>query len=189
MVKAVYCFEASSMAICQKPAFRSKQEKYPAPTRLSVATLDMWQQYNESFLVLAFSLQKLMQKHSPPSFLHTITTALHHGLWLGWIVPTSRISFTCVYGFHPPLEGGILQNLSLKAHHQWPCSHVLPRPYNPALLVQGKRCHDTQPTGFGQLLNFPQTTPPSQIDPAVGVSSLLPPVNWHPHLLATLDPV
>ena len=31
MVKAVYCFEASSMAICQKPDFRSKQEKYTLP--------------------------------------------------------------------------------------------------------------------------------------------------------------
>ena len=29
-VKAVYCLEAMSIAICQNPAFKSKQEKYPA---------------------------------------------------------------------------------------------------------------------------------------------------------------
>ena len=38
MVKAVYCFNASCIAICQKPAFRSKKEKYPALTRLSMAS-------------------------------------------------------------------------------------------------------------------------------------------------------
>ena len=35
-----------------------------------------------------------MQKHRLSSFLHTNTTALYHGLWLGWIVPTSNIAFT-----------------------------------------------------------------------------------------------
>ena len=38
MVKAVHCFEASSMAICQNPAFKSKQEKYPVPTRFLIAS-------------------------------------------------------------------------------------------------------------------------------------------------------
>ena len=37
-VKAVYCFDASSIAICQKPTFRSKQEKYSVSTRLSMAS-------------------------------------------------------------------------------------------------------------------------------------------------------
>ena len=36
--KQYIAFEASSIAISQNPAFRSKQEKYPAPTRLSIAS-------------------------------------------------------------------------------------------------------------------------------------------------------
>ena len=37
-------FQCLSMVICQKPAFRSRQEKYPAPTRLSMAScmLGQW---------------------------------------------------------------------------------------------------------------------------------------------------
>ena len=92
-VKAVYCFEASSIVIYKNPDFKSKQEKYPAPTR--------------SFLVLKFNLQKSKQKCRPPSFLHTSTIALHCGLWLGQIMATSSISFTWECG-------GILWNLSLK---------------------------------------------------------------------------
>ena len=38
MVKAVYYSDASSILICQNPDFRSKQEKWPAPTRLSNAS-------------------------------------------------------------------------------------------------------------------------------------------------------
>ena len=37
-VNVVYCFKASSMAICQKPTSKSKQERHPAPTKLSVAS-------------------------------------------------------------------------------------------------------------------------------------------------------
>ena len=37
-VKAVNCFEASPIASCQNPAFKSKQEKYPVPTRLLIAS-------------------------------------------------------------------------------------------------------------------------------------------------------
>ena len=54
-----------------------------------------------------------MQKCRPPSFLHTNTTVLHHGLWLGWIAPTSNISFTCAWTLST-IGGGILWNLSLK---------------------------------------------------------------------------
>ena len=54
-----------------------------------------------------------MQKHRPLSFLHTNTTVLHLGLWLGQIVPTSNISFTCAWTLST-IPGGILQNLSLK---------------------------------------------------------------------------
>ena len=38
MVKVVYCLATSSILICQNPDFRSRQEKWPAPTRLSDAS-------------------------------------------------------------------------------------------------------------------------------------------------------
>ena len=46
--------------------------------------------------VWVFRWQKSMQKHGLPSFFWTSTTALHHTLWLGWIVPESNISHRCV---------------------------------------------------------------------------------------------
>ena len=46
----------------------------------------------------------------PLSFLHTSTTALHHGLWLRQIAPASNISFTCAQT-SSTIRGGILQNL------------------------------------------------------------------------------
>ena len=54
-----------------------------------------------------------MQKCRPPSFLHTNTTVLHHGLCLGWIAPASNISFMCVQT-SSTMGGGILWNCSLK---------------------------------------------------------------------------
>ena len=33
-----------------------------------------------------------MQKHRLPSFFQTSTAALHHTLWMGWIIPESDIS-------------------------------------------------------------------------------------------------
>ena len=59
MVKAVYGFEVSSIVICQKPAFNPKQEKDPVPTKLLMAFC-IWGSRWESFLVLAFNLQKSM---------------------------------------------------------------------------------------------------------------------------------
>ena len=49
-------------------------------------------------------------------------TALHHGLWLGQIAPTSNISFMWAWT-SSTIRGGILQNLSWKVHHQQPWSH------------------------------------------------------------------
>ena len=37
MVNVVYCFDDSSILICQNPDFRSKHEKWPAPAKLSNA--------------------------------------------------------------------------------------------------------------------------------------------------------
>ena len=49
----------------------------------------------------------------PLSFWCTKTTALHHGLWLGQIVPVSNISFMCALTTSI-MGGGILWNCSLK---------------------------------------------------------------------------
>ena len=54
-----------------------------------------------------------MQKCRHLSFLHTSMTALHHGIWLGQIVPASNIFFTCART-SANIGGGILQNFSLK---------------------------------------------------------------------------
>ena len=54
-----------------------------------------------------------MQKCRPPSFLHSSTTELYHGLWLGWIVPTSSIFFMWAQT-SSTIGGGIPQNLYLK---------------------------------------------------------------------------
>ena len=54
-----------------------------------------------------------MQKCRPLSFLHTSTTALHQGLWLGWIAPSSSISFTWEWTLST-IGGGIPWNLTLK---------------------------------------------------------------------------
>ena len=54
-----------------------------------------------------------MQKCRPLSFFLTNTMALHYGLWLGWIVPASNISFMWALT-SSTIGGGILQNLSLK---------------------------------------------------------------------------
>ena len=43
----------------------------------------------------ALRWQKSMQKHRPLSFFQTNTTALHHTLWLGQIMPESNISHKC----------------------------------------------------------------------------------------------
>ena len=54
-----------------------------------------------------------MHKCRLSSFLHTKTTALHHGLWLGQIAPASNISFIYTQA-SSSIRGGILWNLSLK---------------------------------------------------------------------------
>ena len=95
----------------KKSTFKSRQEKYAVPTMLSMASW-IWGSGKGSFLVLALSLWKSVKKCRPPSFLYTSTTALHHGLWLGQIVPTSNI-FMCAWT-SSTIKGGILQNLSLK---------------------------------------------------------------------------
>ena len=90
-VKVVYCFDASSIFICQNPDLRSKQEKCPAPTKLSNTSCILGRG-KESFLMQAFRQQKSVQNHRPPSFFCTNTTALPQALWLGLIASNSNIS-------------------------------------------------------------------------------------------------
>ena len=56
--------------------------------------------------------QKSMQKFRLPSFFQTNTTALHHTLWLGQIMPESNISCRCAWTSSTN-GGGICLNHSL----------------------------------------------------------------------------
>ena len=87
----MYCFYTSSIDICQNPNLRSKQEKCPAPIKLSNTSCILGRG-EESFFVQVFRQGKSMQNCRPPSFFLTNTTTLHQALWLGQIVPDSSIS-------------------------------------------------------------------------------------------------
>ena len=93
MVKAVYCWDSSTIFTCQKLLLKSIVEKCAVHT---IFFNDSWIHGKgyESFLVRALSLQKSTQKCSDTSFFHTSTTVLHHGDWLGHIAPTSSISLS-----------------------------------------------------------------------------------------------
>ena len=132
IVKAVYCFDASSVVIYQKSTFRSRQEKYPVFMRLSMASC-IWGNGYKSFLVLTFNLWKSMQKHRPWSFFLTNLTVLHHGVWLWQIVPTSNISFMWTLT-SSKIWGGILWNLFLmcSSSTMWiSCFTRIVHPYSP----------------------------------------------------------
>ena len=101
----------------------------------------------------------------PQSFLHTSTAALHHGLWIGWIAPTSSISFTWEWT-SSTIGGGILWNLSLKGSSSVTLIWCLARSMQPQ--VPGKRCHSIQLAGLLWWLNSWQTTPPGQASVAAG---------------------
>ena len=98
-----------------------------------------------------------MQKHRPPSFLHTNTTALHHGLWLGWMAPPSSISF------HVWWVVEFFRTSPWRGHHQQLWSHVLLGLYSWTLQAPRKRCLGIQLKVHGWLLEFCQTTTPGQI--------------------------
>ena len=50
-LKVVYCFDASSIFICQNPNLRSMQEKFQAPTKLSKASCILGRGYESFFCV------------------------------------------------------------------------------------------------------------------------------------------
>ena len=88
MVNAVYCFEDSSILICQNLDFRSRHEKWPAPTKLSNASWILGSGY-ESFFVWALRHCKSMQKCRPPSLFpnqhHCITPHALAGVNCTWV--------------------------------------------------------------------------------------------------------
>ena len=107
--------------------------------------------------------------YESPSFLCNSKIALHHGLWLGWIVPTSNISFTCTWT-SSTIDGGILHNLPLKGSSSATLIPCLTRSVQPNS-VPRKWCHGIQLVGHRQLLGFCQTMPPGQTDLVTGRSS------------------
>ena len=90
MVNAVYCFKDSSILIYQNLDFRSRHEKWAAPTKLSNSSWILVSGY-ESFLYGNWDVKSPIQKCRLQSFLLTNTTMLHHMLWLGQIVPEFNI--------------------------------------------------------------------------------------------------
>ena len=93
-MKAIYCFDSSFILACQKPDFRLRQEKCPAPTRLSISSW-ICERGHKSFFTHVLSQQKSMHKCTLPPFFLNNTIALHHGPWLGCIALASSISITC----------------------------------------------------------------------------------------------
>ena len=61
----------------------------------------------------AFRQQKSMQKHRPPSFIHTSTMVLHQVLWLGLMALDSNISLRW-FLTSSTIGSGIHLNCSLK---------------------------------------------------------------------------
>ena len=111
-VKAVYCRDFSDIRTCQNPDFRSILEKNQAPTMDSMVSC-MQGRGNESFLVLEFNLQKLIQNRRVPSFFLTRMMALHQGDLDNQIVPPSSMS--CRFSRTSSSRGGaIRRNRSLK---------------------------------------------------------------------------
>ena len=111
MENAVYCFNSSSILICQNPDFRSRQEKWLALTKL-LSVSWILSSGEESFFVQVLRWQKSMQTIYVDSFFQTNTTTLHHVLWLGWIVPESNISHKSAWTSSTN-GGGICLNHSL----------------------------------------------------------------------------
>ena len=93
-----------------------------------------------------------MQKCRLPSFFWTNTTALHHTLWLGWILPESYISNRCMQT-SSTTGRGIHLNQSLNGASLVTLSHVQSNGYNWACRILKKKCHVTW--WGGNKLNLP----------------------------------
>ena len=100
-VNVVYCFDNSSILICQNLDFRSRHKKWPAPTKLSSAS-GILSNGSKSFFMWALRWQKSMQKHKPhPSFEQT---QQHYTTDSGWDELCLNVtSFVGVHGCLPPV--------------------------------------------------------------------------------------
>ena len=127
-------------------------------------------QWIRIFLVLTFNLWKSMQKHRPPSFFLTNTTALHHGLWLGQIAPASNISLTWAL-ISSTIGGGILQYLSLKGSSSTTLISCFARLVHPNSLGSSENMWWYLVSSHEQMHGLLQTIPPVQINLAVGGAS------------------
>ena len=110
-VNVVYCFNNSSILICRNLDFKSRHEKWPVLTKLSSASWILGNRY-ESFFMQVLRCQNYMKNCRLPSFFWNSTTALHHRLWWGWIVPESNICHRCLWTFSTS-DRGICLNHSL----------------------------------------------------------------------------
>ena len=94
-VKAVYCFDASSILICQNLDFRSRQGKV-AGCLLSSSMPPVFRAMDRNPSSYVHSdIGSRCRNASHCTFSLTSTTALHQVLWLGQMVPDSNISFRC----------------------------------------------------------------------------------------------
>ena len=163
MVKVVYCFDTSSMVDLPKTHFQIQTDKTSCFNQAFYGLLYLGK-WIGVFLGSGIELMKVNAK-TQTSFLHTSITALHYGLWLGQIAPTSNISFTYALTSNT-IGGGFLGTSPWRVHHQqlWPL--VALHLDSPILQAPGKKCHDTQLTWFRQLPDFCLTTCLGQTNPA-----------------------
>ena len=87
-------------------------------------------QWIRIFFGPCIQLVEVYAKVQTSSFFLTNMMVLHHGLWLGWIVPTSNISFMWALTSFT-MGGGILWNLSLKGSSSTTLIPCFTRPIKP----------------------------------------------------------
>ena len=95
-VNAVYCFNSLSILDLPKSGLQVQTWKMTSTYQTSQGLLNSWQ-WVGILLCVGIKMQNSMQKHRLSSFFWTSTTALHHTLWLGQIMPKSNISHRCAH--------------------------------------------------------------------------------------------
>ena len=105
-VKAVYGMLSSAIRTCQYPDFRSSDIKILAPFKQSSDSSIRGRLY-VSLMVRLFNYWRSIQNLKPPSFFHTNTMGLAHGLVDLQMTPTlsiscrwARTSSNCCGGIH-----------------------------------------------------------------------------------------
>ena len=108
--------------------------------------------------------QNSMQKCRPPSFFLTNTTALHHTLWLGLIVPDSSISHRWLQTSSTGSRG-ICLNHSLKGVSSVTFIMCSVEWVQPILQGPTKTCHGTWPRAGRQHLPAQEAKSPTHSNP------------------------